>query len=306
MPFTLAWYAPEGCPTQQAVAGRVEQLLGERSTRVNQAPLDVRETVALLPDGRFRAELTTLQAGEPRSRVLEAATCSEIAEASAVVMALAIAPEEPTEAVAMPPLAATQPAAPASTPSAPLSDAGARPVPPPRGAVTTFELTAGAGAVADVGAIAPVAAGVSATLGVRHGMLSVALRGSFFPDRSSTLAGQPNEGVRIQLGALGPLVCGEPFELPVELGACVALEVGYLHARGFGPLTHFGRSAAWIAPGAGLVAGYPAHGRLRSVLRADALVPFARTEFVLTNDGVPHRLPAAAGRLGISLEIAWL
>jgi hypothetical protein len=120
------------------------------------------------------------------------------------------------------------------------------------------------------------------------------------------LDAQPDRGASIQLGALGPTACTEPLALPVALGACAELEVGYLHARGIGPLTRYERTGLWLAPGAGLYAGYPARGWLRSVLSADALVPVTRTRFVLTNAGVVHRLPGVAGRLGISLEVAWL
>jgi hypothetical protein len=240
--------------------------------------------------------------------MLEAPTCSEIGEASAVVIALAISPgaalsETP---VTMPELEAQavneSPAAP--PPLTPARDEGA----PSRRSSTLDEHAlrprVGVGLVADLGAIAPLAPGLGVSAGLRYRRyLDVGVRAAFFPERSATLASQPNQGVRLFLVDLAPTLCAEPFELPVELGACVLFDIGYLGARGFGPPFHYSRSIWWLAPGAGLTAAYPARARFRSRLSADALVPLSRTEFVLTNSGIVRQLPPVAPRLGLALEL---
>jgi hypothetical protein len=38
---------------------------------------------------------------------------------------------------------------------------------------------------------------------------------------------------------------------------------------------------------------------------ADTLFPLRRTQFVLTNAGVPHQLPGVAPRLGLYLELVF-
>ena len=310
---TLVWRAPAGCPERDAVLVRVEQLLGARETAARGGPLDVREFVTLTAEGRFRAELGTVQAGVERSRSLDAATCSEIAEASAVVIALAVSPEadavEPSAPrLAMPPLDSS----PQDTPGSPAAKSG----PPQDGATTrrsrtrvrrgTLRARLDAGFAVDLGAIAPVVPGLSVAGAARYGRyVELALRGSFFPEQSSALAERPNQGVRLFLAEATPLMCVTPLDLAVELAACGEFALGYLHATGFGTPTHYRRAAWWVAPGVGSSAAYPERSRFRTRLSADLLFPLQRTEFVLTGAGVPHRLPAVAPRLGLYLELAF-
>jgi hypothetical protein len=306
--FSLEWHAPLGCPSRDSLVARVNELLGEREETVTRVPLAAREYVTLLPDGRFRAELDIVQAGGERSRALEAATCSEIAEASAVVLVLAISPEPDTAAaVPMPPL---EKAPAAKVESARVeeprekSDRGVT-SPAARQGSTHVRVLAALGAALDFALAEAAAPGValSATAGYRH--VTFAVRGSFFPARSSSVPEQPSQGVEISLLAFAPLACIEPFTLPVELAACAEFELGYLHASGYGPPEHYERSSSWLAPGVGLSAAYPRQGRIRSRFGFELLVPLTHTEFVLTNVGVAHTLPAVDPRLGLALEVAF-
>jgi hypothetical protein len=311
---TLVWRVPAGCPERDAVLARVEQLLGERGATPSGPPLDVREFVTLTSDARFRAELGTVQAGVERSRSFEATTCSEIAEASAVVIALAISPDrdasEPTDArLAMPPIdsPSAAPAAPAPPPGETPRDTGVNARARPTARAAEWRSRVGAGVAADFGTVASSAPGVTVAGGLGYGRyLDLQLRGAFFPERSSPLASRPSEGVGLLLAAVAPLACVAPLELPVELGACAEVDVGYLAARGFGSPTYYHRGAWWMAPGGGLTAAYPRRSRFRTRLSADALFPLTRTQFVLTNVGVPHQLPVVAPRLGVYLELAFL
>jgi hypothetical protein len=264
--------------------------------------------VTLLPDGRFRAELVIKQAGVEGSRTLEAATCAEVAAASAIVLALAISPAaDLTHSLAMPPL--ETPVAPLAEPAPSPTSAAAsdRAATPTRGSASTpsVQVAAALGAALDFAIAEQAAPGVAlaATVGYRH--LSLGLRASFFPARSSSVADQPSQGVDISLLAFAPLACIEPFTLPVELAACAEFELGSLHAKGYGPPSHYDRYSSWLAPGAGLGAAYPRKGRVRARFGFDLLVPLTHTEFVLTSVGVPHRLPSVDPRLGVALEVAF-
>lgn len=310
-PITLAWHAPAGCPDETALRARIDQLRGEHGTAPHAAPLDVRASVTLLPDAQFRARLELVQGGSERSRVLEASTCSDLAEASAVVIALAIAPaaQSSDAPLPMPPL--DMPAASAITPLPPVSvpataDNGVTRPPEPSHAAAHWSVDVSAGAALDFGATASVALGATllGRLHVGH-LLSFALRGSFFPPHASTVPLQPTQGVDILLAAAAPLACVSPVDLPFDFDACAEFEAGYLHARGFGPPLHYEKGAPWFAPGAGLSAGFPKRGRVRSRLSADALFPLNHTEFVLTNVGVAHQLPVVAPRVGLYLELAF-
>jgi hypothetical protein len=314
--LTLDWHAPAECPAEAELAARVGDLRGDRDATVSRARLDVRAFVTLELDGRFRAELRLVQSGSERVRVLEAPTCRGLAEASAAVIALAMSPEaagaEPHAADAGPELAGPT-SAPRSeeAPAAAPSRADRTPAPPaavgPR-APHVWGIETAAGVATDFGAAANTPAlGASAVGRVRYGeVLSFGLRLSFFPARASALPGEPNQGVSVYLLAGAPLACAAPFRLPVELGACVELELGYLHAQGFGPPIHPAKHAYWVAPGGGLTAAFPRTGRLRSRLSADALFPTKRTEFVLHDIGTPHRLPGVAPRVALYLELAFL
>jgi hypothetical protein len=309
--FGLAWNAPSGCPGETALRSRIEQLRGEHAAAPPGTPtLEVRAVVTLLPDARFHAVLELVQGGSRRSRVLEAPTCTDVAEASAAVIALAIAPppENAGVALAMPPLETSRPlpappAAAAVVPSA-SGDETRRPAPAERRAALGIDVSAGA--TLDLGATASVALGLALLGRLRVGrLLSFALRGSFFPPRASSLPREPNQGVELWLAAAAPLACASPFELPFELDACAEFELGYLHARGFGPPLRYARGVPWLAPGAGLSTAFPRRGRVRSRLSGDLLFPLNHTEFVLTNVGVARRLPVVAPRVGLYLELAF-
>ncbi len=304
--FSLEWQASPGCPTQETLRLRVEQLLGERGATAAHS-LTARESVSLLPDGRFHAELTVVEPDGERTRVLEAATCTEVAEASAVVLALAISP--PADAVESPttqePAALSAPSAEPPNPSAlARADTGVAPSSEPS-KPARMHVTAALGAAVDFATATTAAPGVAlaATAGYRR--VRASLRGSFFPARSSTVPDQPSQGVSISLLALAPLICVEPFTAPVELAACAEFEFGRLHATGFGPPEHYERSSTWLAPGGGLTAVFPRRGPLRSRFGVDLLVPLAHTEFVLQNVGIPHEIPSVDPRVSLALEVAF-
>ncbi|HTQ03107.1 MAG TPA: hypothetical protein VMI54_04595 [Polyangiaceae bacterium] len=306
--ITLAWQAPADCPDRAALLARVAQLSSPRASGADASSLDVRALVTLLSDGRFRVELRMVQGGSERTRVLDAPTCAGLAEASAVVMALAAAPgSDEAMPLAMPPLEGTAEPPPVATPrpdaSPPVDDRrrGSPPSPAPE-----LRVHASAGIATDFGATADGALGAALLAGIDYGRFaSFALRGSFFPSQASTVPGFPNRGVELLLVGAAPLACLAPFELPLELGACAEFELGRFHASGFGAPLHHATWAWWLAPGAGLTAAFPAHGRFRSRLSADALFPLARTDFYLGNVGVAHRLPAVAPRVALYLEVAF-
>jgi len=310
--FTLDWHAPAECPSDAELAERIGHLRGQ--TEATQAGrLDVRAFITLLLDGRFRAELRLVQGGGERVRVLEAPTCTGLAEASAVVIALAMSPDAKVEDAPPPAASSSNPPSPVApsahpTPLPTRADEGSAPASSSSShEPLAWGIDASAGVATDFGAIADTPALGATALGrLRYGeLVSFGLRASYFPARASTVPGQPNEGVTVSLAAIAPLACVSPFALPVDLAACVEFEVGYLRAQGFGPPIHSTQHTSWLAPGAGVSAAFPRRGRLRSRLGADALFPATRTEFVLRDIGTPHRLPVVAPRIALSLELAF-
>jgi hypothetical protein len=296
--LSLTWVAPADCPDQAALLTRVGELVGEHGGAQTHEPLDVLASVTPR-DGEFVAELRTTQRGTERTRVLEAGSCTELTEASAVVIALALSPpEEPA-----PPAPAVTSVPPA--PRAPLAD---EPQPPDTAVRRSgTRLGTGAGFVTDFGTLAPVAAGFVLGIGGRYGRyLEHGIRVSIFPNRSSTVEGHPEQGVNIGLVAAGLSLCVEPFTGQLALSGCGVIELGMLHVEGFGTPTRYSHDAPWVAPGLGLRGAYPERGPFRVAMTADALFPTEQTKFTITNLGVAHELPVVAGRLGLLAELIFL
>lgn len=297
--LSLGWQAPADCPDSEALLARVAELLGERGGKQSHEPLGVSVNVTSLPSG-FRAELRTTQRGAERVRTLEAATCSELTEASAVVIALVLSPPEETAPRPTPP----PPPAPAP-PTPEASDAASVPAGSTRR--SSVRLGLAGGVVTDLGTLAPVSLGFAFGLGGRYGRyIEHGIRLSVFPTRSASAEGHPEQGVNIGLVAAALSLCFEPFTSPLALGACGELELGMLHVEGFGTPEHYSHDAPWVAPGLGIRAAYPEHGPLRASLTADALFPTEQTKFTITNLGTAHELPVVAGRFGLFAELIFL
>lgn len=304
--LALDWYAPTGCPDRDSVRARVAELVGGRGRSADSVRLDARAVVTLLQAGSFRAELDVVHGGTTRTRILEAPTCGEVAEASAVVLALAISPESDAGAAAipMPQLAAPEPTnepAVAARSTARVDDR--QPTATARAGAATPRYVAGFGLAVDFALASAAAPGATLAGSLMYGRFGVGLRGSFFPERSSSLQDQPTQGVNISLLAFAPLVCVAPFTLPVELAACAEFELGRLHASGYGPPEHYDKVSSWLAPGGGLGAAFPRRGRVRARFGLDVLVPLGHTQFVLTNVGIPHRLPVVDARPALAIEV---
>lgn len=294
---TLTWEAPAGCPAREALLVRVEELVGQRGGEQPHAPLEVHAAVTRQAEGQYHAELRTLQGGAERTRLLDAESCLELTEASAVVIALAISPPDD------PPPSAPAPAPPPPEPE-PEDALG-----PPEGRKRHSTLRVGAegGFALDFGTLAPVSAGAALALGGRYRSgLEHLVRVSIFPRRRSTVPGYPDEGMDIGFVTGALQLCYAPTWGQFELGACGEFELGMLHVQGVGTNDEYARDAPWIAPGAGLRMAFPSGSWLRATVTADLLVPTGHTEFVVTNVGLAHQIPPVAGRLGIFAELLFL
>ncbi|MFZ6178984.1 hypothetical protein [Nannocystis pusilla] len=88
----VRWEAPPGCPDEASVKAQIAALLARAPARTGQAP-QVNLRVEALPGGRWRLEATiTSREGQGR-RSLEGDRCEALAEAAALLTAIAAAPE---------------------------------------------------------------------------------------------------------------------------------------------------------------------------------------------------------------------
>ena len=88
----VRWEAPPGCPDEASVKSQIAALLARAPARTGQAP-QVNLRVEALPGGRWRLDATiTRREGQGR-RSLEGDRCEALAEAAALLTAIAAAPE---------------------------------------------------------------------------------------------------------------------------------------------------------------------------------------------------------------------
>jgi hypothetical protein len=300
--LALRWTAPAGCPSATEVQAEVARLLGDRTGRTGR-DLAVTAEVAEARPGEWSVRL----AEGAHERVVRGASCPAVAAAAAVILALMIDPTAEVEpAPALPP--ASWPVAPASAPAPPPHPPAAPsppvilPAPAPPATAWPRSWSAGAWASVDAGSLPGAAAGfgVGGALGLGRQQLTAAFEA--WPSDAGSTAEKTAAGGRFDLlvGVLG--TCRTLLTGRLELAPCVAVELGRLHARGYGVAAPGEGSSVWVAGRGGVRAGWRLTTRLNVVLRADAVVPFERPSFVLVNVGPVHRPAAVAGRAGLGLE----
>ena len=299
---SLRWSAPVGCPSGARVEQEVERLLASVATRPPR-PLVVDAVVEAEPEGSLRVRLELAGDGGPRVRELRAASCVALADAAALIIAMTIDPDA---------VAATQPPAPPPSPPVPVPVPvpallpppplpAAAPVPAPPPSRPRFHLLAWA--QADVGTLPGASFAAGGAAAVSFGALRVELGLGASPARAAVIPQRPSAGGDVSLIAGSAGACfGVLAPGPIELAPCAALEIGRLHAAGFGVSAPDQGSALWTAARAGGRLGWWPWPSFGIVIRAEAAVPFARPRFVLDNLGAVHRPGPVSGRLGGGLE----
>lgn len=123
--WRLEWDAPASCPDAASVRRSIARLLGGGGDAG--APLGARVVVARASLGGWHGELATTQGGVTARRSFDGTTCKDVADATALVVALMIEPR------------AASPIAPFAPSPAPSSGAGSAPVAEPPSGISTRE-----------------------------------------------------------------------------------------------------------------------------------------------------------------------
>jgi len=281
--FTLSYDAPPECPTGEGLRGAVRGLATAETKPYSATVIIARD------QEHFTARIT---AGDGTERVLVGSTCDEVAEATAVVLALAISPTN-----SQPPT--TNPA---------LKDVGLRPaaVQTPAQPVTTsapVRLKLGTSAVFDLGTMPHVDLGVAGRVGATGRTWSAAVEGAYWLLSERRTVSQRSEiGGTFSwwsLAAIGCLAVKDGFPR-IEL--CAGPELGRVGGHGFGfPAAH---DAAGLRFGFQAMAEVhvPLSRRLR--MRAGvgaATVLFGRHDFYI--DGLELYQPQViAGRAALGAD----
>ncbi|MBZ5715813.1 hypothetical protein [Nannocystis pusilla] len=318
----VRWEAPAGCPDEAAVRAQIAGLLARAPAGTGGAA-QVTLRVESLPGGRWRLDATITSPEGQGRRSLEGDRCEALAEAAALLTAIAAAPGlqgGPTPAPGvqegLPPAPGSQegPApgpgvqegllpAPQVPPPVPEVDAGelepelpavdrepeppAAPAPgPAKRPPRALRATLGLGVGVGAGALPGPTALLRAAAGVRGRRWAVLLSQSFWLPRDFPAAGDERVGGRMWLAATGVRACGIVGKGRVEAPLCAGVEVGALRGRGIGELMASRRAtSAWAAASAGPGLHVRVAPRVALTASAELLVMLTRVRFEVTGRG---------------------
>jgi len=292
----VRWEAPAGCPDEAAVRAQIAALLARAPAGTGQAS-EVALRVEALPGGRWRLVATITSPEGQGRRSLEGDRCEALAEAAALLTAIAAAPglqEGPPAPVATP--QATNPAPEVDAgelePELPGPEPAPEPVAepvvaaqkrPPRPLRATLGLGVGVG----VGALPGASALLRAAAGVRGRHWAVMLTQSFWLPRDLPAAEDERVGGRMWLAATGVRACGIVGKGRVEAPLCAGIEAGALRGRGIGELMQSRAvTSGWAAASVGPGLHVRVAPRVALTLGAELLVMLTRVRFEVTGRGM--------------------
>lgn len=311
----LEWRAPEECPQLEDVRARVERSWADDAGGAIAAHGELVGTGERARPWRLRLRLVA--ASGTADRELEGRSCDALADAAALMIAMAASPE-----VEAPTLTVPEPAEPPPT------------EPPPPEVVTPPAIGATTPAATPLAAIAPedrgsdaVTAGPVAPVGARRRLArpaaELALSGGFdalaVPGVGGTLVGAvglhwprlrvraivvhaiargvgSTPSARHRMTAGGLELCGFGEVRRWAIGACGHAEVGRLHAEGRGGAALTDRDLPWAAFGLGPAAQWRFATRWALTGGAAVIVPARRHTFSVGGTEV-----SAIGPAGVRL-----
>jgi hypothetical protein len=302
---TVKWQLSEGCPTEQELTDKTEQLLGHPLGKTDQ-PAAISAEVAKQADERWRVDLSMTRGDEETHRRIEGESCQAVADAAAVAIALALKPPEQGSA-AEPAPSEQAPAEPSERPPPPVRTPPSRRAVRPRAGkgparpVTTHLRLAG---LADAFTFPGVAFGGSLALAVVvRKRWRVELVGLLAPGQTFDAAAPAK--ITFGLSGGGVRGCYEPIQASVTLAACIGFEAASVTATGSGAgVAGESQSVAWLGPNAGLLLLWPVLGPVSLAVLAESAAPLVRRRFsILGLSDEVHRWPVATFRGGIGVEV---
>jgi hypothetical protein len=298
----LRWSAPADCPTRRDVLRSVEQLLAGGSA----AELRADARVVKRTDG-FVLALDWSTRDASATRVLEGESCQELAQAAALMLALAAEPK--TTSAPSPPrypntpdetpakAAVARPSPSAASPAAPETDhvTRSRTGPPP------LTLSARAGAAVDAGSLPRATVGVLGGASIRLGAASLRLDALLFAPKEEE---KPFGGGRFWLGTAAVSPCYGVSFGAVTLEPCAAAELHVVPSRGLRLRSREERTALLVRLGAGAEADLELTRSLGAFVGIWGLWAPARPRFVVDGQSM-FRPPALVPRAELGFEYAF-
>ena len=293
----LAWIADPSCPDHDAVVRQVEQL-------VRGAPPKeiVVARAAVVHDSAWRVSLETGSGDRAGARELEAETCAQLADATAVILALMI---DPSAA-----LRKTGPDAPLAAPVAVRAPPRLEPPPagvpgapkPPGPEPRLVRVVVAASALADTGSLPAVAPGVGVSAGILPGAFWVTGDFAYFPTQRGHLDTRPTAGADVTLLAAALVGCRTVLTLGRVGGApCLGLELDGARAEGFGVTSPRSGWTTWGAARAHVRVEAAIVEPVSAEVCIGAAIPFAHPQFSFDDLGPVYHPSVASLRLAIGV-----
>jgi hypothetical protein len=300
----LTWVAPPECDNEVDVREQVERLIGRELESVDGMAFAVE--VRQEPSGTWILSLKTRVGDEQGVRELTAKSCSEVAEAGAVVIAMAVQGEsesvQPSEPFEPEPAEAAKPEVPAPVVTTPVS----RQEGPLKHATANTtdrgpEVRLALGGALEVGALpAPGPGGeLEAALSIGR-FRGIALAALYAP---RTLERADGSGGTFEFALAGVLGCYQhPIGAWLALG-CAGYELGRLEGKGSGVEPPRTGSFWWQAGRGevGLVA--PLSETFALQARGGLAVALTRRDFVVDGGALLYRPADLVGRAFLGLEV---
>jgi hypothetical protein len=267
---SITWSAPSpDCPDEAYVRAAVQQLLGPDDPTA--ARVEAHAQVERAGDASWRVHLTTLRDGATGERVVESSSCRSLADATALIVALAIDPQR--VAANRPSLAAAAGSAPTASASGAASASAPPPLPVPTPPPASAPRPAPTPIPAPSSAPTPpppplppspfsIFAAVSGDPGTLPGAAygftfgaavfpSAAFRleayGSYWPSQHAQDSSTPGAGGEVFLADGGMRGCWLPLHANLELATCGGLEAGLLHGQGENIAHTLSADSFWLA-----------------------------------------------------------
>jgi hypothetical protein len=294
--YVLEWVAPATCPDADQVEARIDALI-QHAAPLPSGLLQVRMS-AEERDGDWRLEVVLLGREFVGERVLVGADCTEVAQAAALVVGIALDPEgawanpslvpepevhEVPEPRPEPPAPLQDLAEPAS--SSPL-DTQAEPTTPRDGNAVRLRWRIRAAGGLGLGAV-PRPAGVArVAFGPMGRFWAVELGATAWPFTRISAPSRDDVGADLNLWSVDVRGCGVVPGARLEFAGCLGVLMGAMHGLGVGELeVRYRRAAPWVAvaPGASLRVMLATRWWLHA--EAELVTVVARPDFVIDTVG---------------------
>lgn len=296
-PVSLAWNAPAGCPTGDAMLAQVNGILGGPTEHRASARADVTQ----VGPQHWSVHLATDVDGAQGERTLEADTCESLAKATALILAWTV---DPIKARA---------AALAASPAPAPPPAREQPAAPPPSSPIELAALVGVSGMGDIGTLPSVGGGVELTLGALVGPLRLELSGAYWGPQDIVKTAPNGDAVGAQIQILDGALRGcfrWRLHPRFELDPCAGAALVHASTTGHSTATTFvstNGSGDWTTFHGDLLGAWRLLGPLALRATVGVEAPLARPSFVVTiqqaSQEVPlHQANAVGGTATLGVE----